>query len=494
MKADPLPSSLSIFKTGFVLAIFFAAVLGFSLNAQASVGIFQMADGTFYHPGSGMKDASYAGLESRLRSAGLVAGDQTEAEDAAPSAPKVILQIFRMSDGRYFHPASGMLAGTEAEIYRAQGLPYGESISTGDPARDTALLRAVDRAKQGLQEKIDRDRALHGIKTTPTDDIWADVTLAVWNKGTDEIRYVDAKKRGTKLEIASGYEDIFVRRSNYINSEYAISDPNSIVVGVRYPILKSIKAGNAITHYEMHDEAYAPYSRDLHLPETVKAGHDYLNATIDQAFTEMRSANIASRSTPGKLMADVVDKDLIKGIVTIEHTDLWTLQNDPNYGVERFLVTLGLNTKDTYNYSRSSANAFGLAQFIPSTYASFAARTQLGLIPDFEEGLKNHVNAVRAAAAHLDDSLASMPSTVKQIGMHDDKVKEYLAAAYNGGYSKVRTAISIWDEQISGEYQPHEILSRSRLYPETIDYVKKLRLALPIFKAKSSVQLTSSIK
>jgi soluble lytic murein transglycosylase-like protein len=129
-------------------------------------------------------------------------------------------------------------------------------------------------------------------------------------------------------------------------------------------------------------------------------------------------------------------------------------------------------------------------QFIPSTYASFAARTQLGLIPDFETGLKNHVNAIRASAAHLDDSLASLPSEVRAIGMGDDKVKEYLAAAYNGGYSKVRTAIQIWDEQISGAYQPHEILSRSRLYPETINYVKKLRAALPVFQ-RTFVQLAS---
>jgi len=190
-------------------------------------------------------------------------------------------------------------------------------------------------------------------------------------------------------------------------------------------------------------------------------------------------------------MADVVDEDLVKSIIIIEHTDLGTLQNDPKYAVERFLVTLGLNTSDTYNHSRSSANAFGLAQFIPSTYASFAARTNLGLIPEFEAGLKDHVNAIRVTAAHLDDSLASMPSDVKQIGISNDKVKEYLAAAYNGGYSKVRTAIQIWDEQISGLYQPAEINIRSRLYPETIDYVKKLRLALPVVKVRSGIQLTS---
>lgn len=489
MNADPFPLS-SLSKISLILVLGFAAFLILPTATHAAAGIFQMADGTYYHPSSGLRAPTYAAIESRLREQGLVAGDSTSADaSTAPAAPTVVLQIFRMSDGRYFHPASGMLASSEAEIYAAQGVTA--PAAAVDPARNTPLLKAVDRAKSELTKRISADEAASGLKTTPTDDIWVPVTLAVWNKTTDQIRYVDAKKRGTQLEISAGNEDIFVRRSNYINSEYAISDPNSVVVGVRYPILKSVESGGKIAYYEMHDEAYAPYSRDLHVPEVVKAGDDYLNKTIEQAYSEMRSANVASRAYPGKLMADVVDKNLIKSILTIEHIDLSTLQSDPKYGVERVLATLGLNTKDTYNYSRSSAGAFGLVQFIPSTYAAFAARTNLGLIQDFEGGLTNHVNAVRATAAHLDDSLAALPSEVKAAGMGNDKVKEYLAAAYNGGYSKVRTAIQIWDEQISGAYKPHEILARSRLFPETIDYVKKLRYVLPVFKAGSYVQLTS---
>lgn len=498
MHDDAFPSFASIVKPAAVLFIG-AGFLLTPITSQASTGIFEMSDGSFYHPASGMSASTRQTLEDQLVAKGIAVEEKAVTQpnpvvtSAEPAPATRVLNIFRMSDGRYFHPASGMLASSEAEIYAAEGLSYppvGEAVT--DPTRNTPLIRAVDRAKRELEERIKRDEATYGIKTTPTDDIWADVTLAVWNKATDEIRYVDAKKRGTSLEIASGNEDIFVRNTNYINSEYAIKDPNSLVVAVRYPILESIEKNGVVAHYELHDEAYAPYSRDVHTPEAIEAGESYLNRTIDKAFDEMKSASVPSRAYLGQQMADVVDKDLIKSILTIEHSDLWTLQNDPKYAVERVLVTLGLNTEDTYNYSRSSAGAFGLAQFIPSTYASFAARTHLGLIPEFEKGLKDHVNAVRATAAHLDDSLASLPSSVRVAGMNDDKVKEYLAAAYNGGYSKVRTAIQIWDEQISGVYAPHEIRTRSRLYPETINYVKKLRQALPVFQLRSEqVQLAA---
>lgn len=496
MKEDPFPLRVLLFCAGLLLFL--------PVGAHASA-VFEMSDGTYYSPSTGLTDTDRDALIARVAEIEGVDATAIQMTAQAPvqttvSAPTVggqRLNVFKMGDGRYFYPATGMLATTEEEIYRAEGLPYPpppeppEPVETGDPSRNTPLLRAVDRAKTELTEMIDRDREANGIQTTPTDDIWVPVTLAVWNKQTDALRYVDAKKRGTQLEIASGNEDIFVRRTNYINSEYAISDPNSLVVGVRYPILKAIYKNGVVAYYEMHDAAYAPYSRDLDLPEVAEAGKAYLDRTIDQAYEEMREAAVPSRAYPGKLMADVVDKSLIKSLLTIEHTDLGSLQTDADAAVNRVFVTLGLNTTDTFNYAKSSAGAFGLMQFIPSTYASFASRPQLGLIQDFEAGLKNHVNAVRATAAHLDDSLASLPSDVIATGMSDDKVKEYLAAAYNGGYSKVRTAIQIWDEQISGEYQPYEILSRSRLYPETINYVKKLRAALPVIKQAEVVQLAS---
>ncbi len=95
--------------------------------------------------------------------------------------------------------------------------------------------------------------------------------------------------------------------------------------------------------------------------------------------------------------------------------------------------------------------------------------------------MRDHQNAMKAATIYLDTILAQYSPDVR-LANADPRTYEYIAAGYNGGYAKIKTAIQIWDDQINGVLKPKEINKRSRLQAETIDYVKKLRNALPALR------------
>lgn len=446
--------------------------------AELPAGVFQMADGSFYQPSTGRKASSLVELGYTVAPVEPLASSAS-APASAPEPEAIV--IFRMADGVFFHPGTGLKAASEVALRASLAgrgigaalVQVGSEGTSGIPVLDAAY-----RAKAELRQRIAADQAQQTEKRVVGDeDFWRDVTLAVWNRKQDSLSYVTGRKKGTQL-ILNGSSDVSVRRSNYINSEYVMDNPDELVVAVRYPIAYGLSGVK--DRYELRDEVYTPYTRDLHTKDIVAEGERHLDGLISGVLDSMRRDQIMSRSQSGQLMADVVDPALIKSLIVIEHTNLSETARNAEQAVERVYVTLALNRGETYNYSRSSAGALGLVQFIPSTYNSFARRLNLKLNKDFETGMRDHANAVRAQIAHIDDSLANLPEDVRRAGTRDPKVQEYLAAAYNGGYARVRTAIKIWDEQISGELKPAEILKRSRLHSETIQYVKKLRQVRPV--------------
>jgi len=477
---DPVPRSLGIVAAVF---LFFAFTTG---THAAEITIFHMADGSYYHPASGIRGTAEEEVLQQLKttsdSVTLVSAPAIVTE-ASASVPRVKApKVFQMADGAFYDPRSGLHAASANDLYIKLGLDPNNLIFenvasslSADAEQKAPLIAAVERAQASLQKQIDEDDAKRFTPEIVTSDsTWRNVMLAVWNKRTEEISFLKGRKNGMQLELEQD-ADVKVARTNYVNSEYVLGDKDTLVVAVRYPILKKI----ATAKYEVHDVVYSPFSKDLFVPDLIQEGEDYINNVADQAFQAMRDKQVPSRAYPGKLMADVVDKDLLKTLIIIEHSDITSLSRNPEDAVNRVLATFGLNKGSTYNYAKSGAGALGIAQFMPSTYTSFVRRTQLALTPDFEAGMFDHENAVRAQAAYLDDALASLPPVTRELGMGNAKVKEYLAASYNGGYAKVKTAMQIWDEQISGELAPYEIKSRSRLHAETIQYVKKLRYALP---------------
>jgi hypothetical protein len=422
---------------------------------------------------------------SAMFGAVLVPSVHAEVTSTVIVAPVVSPTILKMADGRFYHPASGLIMADENALRAQLGIPV--PVENALPV----VLQAVYRAQAELEKQITAE----GKNTRyPMGVVGQDapraVTLAVWNKGTDEISYVSAIKTGKDLDIGIGSPvGIKVRLANWINTDYVTNDSNHVVVAVRYPIFHEIKKGTKVVEYSVEEAVYTPYNGALVTPEVIIEGERVLDEYIAKATSELVEKKVGSRALSGKNVTETISPDLVKALIVAEHTNTSSLRSNPKSAIGQIYATVALNPGEAYNYSGSSAGALGLAQFIPSTYNRLAKRTELGLKPDFEAGMRDHQNAIKASFAYLDAVLGELPAEAKNLDANDPRLFEYLAAAYNGGSSKVKRAILIWDEQISGELSRGQILSRARLQPETIDYVKKIRAALPVILGQQPQRL-----
>ncbi len=442
------------------------ALAGFARAADCQPpGVFQMTDDRFYSPSTGLVEDTCTRLLNRI-------ADASVATSISPLAD-----------------AGSVLPPVEASA----------SASAPVPALPP-LIAAIQRARQMLRARIDADAGKKP-RVVTSYDVWVDVTLAVWDPRTDAIRLVDVSKNGTKIRM--GAEDpgmaINLTRNNGVNSTFAVDNGDKVVAAVRYPIFKDISVSKRKPRYELHDVVYAPYSSAIHQPELVSYGRQTLRGTIDAAFAAYRAAGVRSRAFPDRLMADTVDPDLVEAILLIEHLNAGALDGaGAQDALDSVYVTVGANQDDAFDYVRSSAGAFGIVQFIPGTYAMFAKRSDLGLIRDFETGMTDPLNAVKAEIAYLDATLAEMPLAVRDLYYVDnDRVKEYLAAGYNAGTGRVKKAIVRWGDtwsdphaaEITAAAKTHgarsaavNLMKKATLLPETIAYVKKMRQALRLLR------------
>lgn len=389
--------------------------------------------------------------------------------------------IFHMADGKYFQPSTGKTADMLQDFVIAESSPTHEIqiIETGSiskpikiiPTDNFPLKRAIRHGQDILRGKIAKENKNTKKIIVGSEPKTRYITLAVWNPADDKIRLVSGMKNGIKFtaDNATG-EGIRVQQTNGINSQFSIKSTGEKVVAIQYPIY--IDAGGTKKHKKFREEqvVYTPYSLAIHTTDMVAYGKHWLDAQITAVLTGLRADNVPSRSQPSKLLADVVSPELIELIAAIEHMDTAATNRDPAKQLERFYVTLAANEDDSYDYSRSKVGALGMVQFMPKTYAFVAKQSQLALIQDFEVGMRTPINAIRAQVAYLDYLATKLPKIDAQ-----DSIDEYIAAAYNGGYARVKKAISVWDENLDIQDRK-KIKSKSRLKLETMHYVEKLRL------------------
>ncbi len=335
--------------------------------------------------------------------------------------------------------ASMLLGGMPAFAQTAPSSPILDAV-----ARAKTMLAPVLQARIASRAQPYRLKGGYGP---------IDVTLAVWNRDTDAITLVSGwKSHGILTVTTPGAPAITVAYNNGVATQYAMPHGSrSIVVGVITPTIATVRLTKRRVAYDARDVMYVPYDEQFFTPDVLTAGSDYLSYLIRDALDDLRNEGVRSRAFPDKLLADVADPYLLKSIVVIEHADYHPLLSDlsPEHVVGAFLVKLAVNRDDAFDSSVSTAGARGLVQFIPSTYALIVrAWPSLGLIPDFAAGMGDHRNAIKAQVALLDSNLAGMPPAIRAIALDPDKSKiaAFLAAAYNGGSTRVRRAYATWGD------------------------------------------------
>jgi len=120
-----------------------------------------------------------------------------------------------------------------------------------------------------------------------------------------------------------------------------------------------------------------------------------------------------------------------------------------------------LNEGQTYRYSVSSAGAGGMVQMIPSTYAMIRNRyASAGLMPDFVEGMRNHVNASQAMLLYIQmtyNDLVANQTVFDSIQSGIATEAELMSAGYNSNPAKlagyIRRGGANWKNLIPRETQ-----------------------------------------
>lgn len=263
------------------------------------------------------------------------------------------------------------------------------------------------------------------------------VRVAFYDPKTQQIDYVVMAKDtflskdgfGTQLVSTAG-KTFTVRtiRANGVNTPITLTDINgqaALPLLIQYPVEKGGRFIETAYYMSTHP--------GLVTPEVVSAGRFYVHNVIEIARDKLRSKGIAI--TPS--VADSAER-----LATVEHVDHDRFRNEPPQNIFNDIFTLyALNEGQTYRYSVSSAGAGGMVQMIPSTYAMIRSRySGVGLIPDFVEGMRNHVNATQAMLLYMQmtwNDLNSSPTITGALGSGVATPQQLMAAGYNSNPARL---------------------------------------------------------
>jgi len=181
------------------------------------------------------------------------------------------------------------------------------------------------------------------------------------------------------------------------------------------------------------------------------------NETAPERFDHLRGAiNIMKRAYPQYLAAG--GQELPAGVLEVIYPlDYWPLIDKyaKEEGLDPYLMTALIAQESTFTADvRSSANAYGLMQLLPSTGRIYARR--LGIRPFSTASLTRPETNIRLGMAHFKDLIDRFG------GVH------FALASYNAGDSRVAE----WLDERPG--LPQDEFIDDIPYPETQNYVKRI--------------------
>jgi hypothetical protein len=218
------------------------------------------------------------------------------------------------------------------------------------------------------------------------------IRVAFYDYVTSQVDYVVMTKtaflsRNAEIAVTTANGKLVTVRivnANYVNTPVMIIDQENkahLPLLVQYPIERN--GSYAETAY------YVSTHPGIVTPEVVNAGRIYMRNTLDVARESLQKKGIF-------ISPQVID--MAERLAIVEHIDhqrFWTEYNPTLFN--EIYALYALNEGQTYRYSVSSAGAGGMVQMIPWTYSMIRSRYyNVGLTPDFVEGMRNHPNAAKA--------------------------------------------------------------------------------------------------
>lgn len=310
-----------------------------------------------------------------------------------------------------------------------------ETVATPPPTFYKPL--SLKQIKSKIEE-AKRQMQARPIPTALTDSflITDVIRIAFYDYKTAQIDYVVmtkqaflAKQTETATTTSSG-KVVRVKniRANGVNTPILIVDTENkahLPLMVQYPVERDG------AFYEM--AFYISTHPGIVTPEVVNAGKIYIRNILDVARENLskKSVYISPQVT-----------DMAERLAIVEHVDHQRFRNEYHLNIFNDIYALyALNEGQTYRYSVSSAGAGGMVQMIPATYRLIRSRYyNVNLMPDFVEGMRNHVNAAQAMLLYMQltwDDLISNDTVSGAIESGIAKPAELMSAGYNSNPSKL---------------------------------------------------------
>ena len=222
-------------------------------------------------------------------------------------------------------------------------------------------------------------------------------------------------------------------RANGVNTPITITDMQGtaqVPLLAQYPVEREGRYIETAYYMSTHP--------GLVTPEVVGAGQMYVRNVIDIA-----RASLSANGMPVQpRIADWAER-----LATVEHVDHLRFRTEFHPNIYNDIFTLyALNEGQTYRYSVSSAGAGGMVQMIPWTYRMIRSRyPSANLMPDFVEGMRNHVNASKAMLLYMQmtwNDLASNPTIANAITTGIAREEHLMAAGYNSNPARLAGYVS----------------------------------------------------
>jgi hypothetical protein len=230
--------------------------------------------------------------------------------------------------------------------------------------------------------------------------------------------------------VSSNGKSITIRtiRGNGVNTPVMILDDEGkthLPLLVQYPIEKGGRHVETAYYISTHP--------GLVTPEVVNAGKMYVRNTIDIAREKLREKGIFIQPR----VADIAER-----LAALEHVDHQRFRTEYHPNIYNDVYSLfALNEGDTYRFSVSSAGAGGMVQMIPSTYRMVRSRYyNVNLMPDFVEGMRNHVNATQAMLLYMQwtwNDLMASPTVFNALESGIAADYQLMAAGYNSNPARL---------------------------------------------------------
>ncbi len=289
--------------------------------------------------------------------------------------------------------------------------------------------------------------------------------LAVEDLKERRIRQVLITSRGC---VTEGFH-VTRTQDNGVASRFEVTYPGDMAILALRTTVRSDNNG-------LKEVVYTPYSPEIDTRQVRKAGLDYLTGQIELARDDLAAKKVRLAGLRGTGNDMPMELSLVLSI--IEHIDPARFEHYKGNEaalVHEVLTIIGANTTTAYSYSKSSAGARGLFQFVPDTYRRLREKYRSArLDKDFVSGCSDHTNAAKASLLLFNSDLVCLPRRWMADARKDGRsIGMYLAAAYNCGPKKVEKSA----RECKGQWTcllPEE----TRIYLKKFDAVWNLRKTL----------------